>query len=891
MKKIIILLFLTARIAASMAQSCSPLDPGFGINGKAVGLSTTNDWLQGKNVLIQPDNKIIQVSSTNTAVYIVRYTSDGQPDPTFGFNGQTTYNPGFNVYNASSAALQSDGKIVVVGSRYSTSNYYKDIILLRFNSNGRLDSTFGTEGLVVTVASAYHDEGSSIAIQEDGKIVVAGFISNKCFTDCNGYGFCMPAFAVLRYQSNGLLDLAFGQNGTSVIPGDSTKSARAQQVIIQPDGKIIAVGDIVDYYCDWYYGGGYYASGFLMARFDSQGKIDATFGDFGIVRETNGITYPGNIILQPNGKLVITGGSNQGGNLTKRYLSNGKPDNGFVSEGLDGWINAMTLDKDGKIILGGHRSNGYVSGLLIARLNANGTFDSSFSGDGQWYLQNNSTDSNNYATGVTIQQDKIIVGGIGQYFNNTNGTFRSEQFLMRLKEPTDDMLVSITNSGSSFPCNGQSVLLSTPQQGNYQWYLNGQSIFGANESEFNAAASGKYSVRVINGNKCGESAEVSLLYNSLPVTIIPGGGLNICSGDSVKLISSEGGVLQWFKDGFQINGATDTAYFAKSSGDYYVGVKNSDGCGESSPIHVNMNPEQPFITWDGTFLRTLWGYYDYQWYRNGQAIPGINAEIYQPVDTGVYKVIIEDYGCNNSSNDFSLSCDIVLISTPVISWDGSKLVTSSLFTGYQWYLNGNAINGADTSFLQTTEFGIYKVSITGNLNCTKMSAAFDFSCAVAAPTKPPVTWNSSQFSTHTGYSSYQWYRNDTAIAGANAYNYTPGPTEFGFYKVAVTDNFNCSSVSSAQPYFITASNDLILADASLRYYPNPASGVLFIDVAMQSNKKINSSLYDLSGKKIRQQSLKQGRNQIPLEHLSSGMYQLEIQYGVERRMVKVVVVR
>jgi hypothetical protein len=487
--------------------------------------------------------------------------------------------------------------------------------------------------------------------------------------------------------------------------------------------------------------------------------------------------------------------------------------------------------------MGGYITNSSTSGLLIARLNSNGTLDSSFSGDGQWLLRNNSMDSNNYVTGVSVQQGKIIAGGVGQYYNPINSTYRYDQFVMRLKEPTEDLLVDITRSGPSYPCFGQSVRLSTTQQGNFQWYFNGGSIFGANDSVFNATASGNYSVRVIDAGKCGESAEVPILYNSLPVTVIPGGGLNICSGESVKLTSSEQGVLQWYKNGYQINGATDTVYIANSSGEYSVGVKNSNGCGQSSQVTVNMNPEQPTINWDGNYLRTIWGYYDYQWFRNGQAIPGINAEMYQPTDTGLYKVIIGDYGCNNTSNEFSLTCGNVSVATPTISWDGSNLVTLNAFSGYQWYLNGNPIAGADTTFFQPVELGVYSVVGAGTFGCSNTSTDFNFSCDIAAPSKPFVDWNGTRFSTSAGYAGYQWYRNDTAIAGATSNSYTPGATEFGNYKVVITANYNCAKSSDPKPYWITASGDLVLADASLRYYPNPVNGTLFIDVTMQANKK------------------------------------------------------
>ena len=892
MKNIFTLLLLAVSITESIAQDCNQLDPGFGLNGRVTGMSITNDWLNSGSVLVQPDNKIIQVSSSNTGgVYVVRYTKDGQLDNTFGNNGRAAFGLGSSYYfYVSFGALQPDGKIVVVGKLSSSGNYYWDIVLVRFNDNGTLDNSFGGGGYVITAGSNNY-EGNGLAIQPDGKIVVAGFASTTCFNDCLGRQFCLPTFTVLRYTSNGLPDGAFGQDGKTFASADSLNGGRAVRVMVLPDGKILAVGERVRYYCDEYYGGQYYASGLLMTKFDEQGRIDTSFGVNGIVKDDSVISSVADVALQPDGKIVVTGNSYQGGNVTKRYHSDGKPDGGFIAERFNGDVSAMIVNNDGKIILGGVIYRNNIPNLRIARLNNNGSPDNNFSGDGQWYLSHNSPDSNSYATALALQQGHIIAGGVSQYYTSINGTFRYDQFVTRLKDSIDDIAVTVDRSGPLYPCDGQAVFLSIHQSGSFQWYKDAQLIIGATDSIINATSSGNYSVKVINSGKCGESADVPVYFNSLPVTVIPGGSLNICNGDSVRLVSSEPGTLQWFKNGYEIYGATDTAYVAKSEGHYYVAVKNSKGCGASSSVYVYINPYAPVISWNLGYLWTTGGYYSYQWYRNGIAIPGATSVSYHPADTGYYKVVIEDYGCNNTSDEIQIDCNFANVPVPGIYWDGARLNAPPGFSAYQWYLNGNPISAADTSFLQTTEFGTYKVSITGNFNCTSISAEFNFSCNVAAPAPPPVNWNSPQFSTLTGYASYQWYRNDTAITGATTNTYTPGATQFGFYKVAVTNNLNCSSTSDPKPYFITASNDLILADASLRYYPNPVSGTLFIDVTMQSNKKIISTLYDLSGKRIRQQSLKQGRNQIQLEHLSSGMYQLEVQYGVERKVVKVIVVR
>jgi hypothetical protein len=346
-------------------------------------------------------------------------------------------------------------------------------------------------------------------------------------------------------------------------------------------------------------------------------------------------------------------------------------------------MNAMCSADDGMIILGGVIYINNIQNLLIARLNSNGSRDSTFSGDGEWYSRNTSQDSNSFVTGVAVQQGRIIAGGTGQYYNSPFGTNRFEQFITRLNDSTDNILVSVANSGPSHPCQGETVVLSVNQPGSFQWYYNGQLIIGATASVINATSSGTYSVKVTNAGKCGESADVPVFFNSLPVTIIPEGSLNICNGDSVKLVSSESGTMQWFKDGYEISGATDTGYIAKSAGYYSVGVKNSKGCGQSSPVYVTLNPDTPAITWDLNNLWTTSGYYSYQWYRNGIAIPGANSVNYHPTDTGTYHVVIEDYGCNNTSDEINISCSSVNVPVPVIYWDGTRLNTSPGFSDYQ----------------------------------------------------------------------------------------------------------------------------------------------------------------------------------------------------------------
>ncbi len=891
MKKIFTLLILAGQINDCVAQTCNPLDPGFGINGKATGLSTINDWVSPRNIFVQPDNKIIQIGSINNSGFtVIRYTNDGHADSTFGQNGKAT--AAYVDTYPSMGALQSDGKIVVVGSTYSSITYYFDITLARFNSDGTPDNSFGSGGKVVTPVSSRNDEGFGLAIQGDGKIVVGGGTSTgSCFNDCYGNLFCIPSFTVLRYNSNGTLDATFGQGGISAIASDLHSGGRVLSVIVQPDGKIVATGERLLYYCDDYYGGQWYSSGLVMARYSPDGNLDGSFGENGIVKDTVALVNPVATVLQPDGKIVATGRYIHGGNITKRYHSDGKLDNGFVSEKLDGWINDIDLLADGQIVLGGGIARNNGENFLIVRLNNDGSLNNRFNGNGTLEFRNETLGSGGFATGVALQDDNIIAGGFSYYYNNTAGSSHYDQFVVRLSNSMDSIIVAVDRSGPLYPCLGESVVLSLNQPGNFQWYKDGELIIGATDSVFNATAHGYYSVKVSSAGKCGQSPAVPVLFNSLPVTIIPDGGLNICEGDSVRLVSNEPGILQWFKDGYEINGATDTAYTASTAGYYSVGVKNSKGCGQSSQVYVTVNPDKPVISWFGAILQTNGGYYSYQWYLNGNAISGANENLFHPADTGLYRVVIEDYGCNNISEEFNLNCSMVAITTPQINWDGANLTTVTGYENYQWYLNGNPIAGSDTNFFQPAEFGRYTVTAAGNLKCINTSNEFVFSCDVAGPTVPWVDWNGTQFFTVAGYAHYQWYQNDTAIAGATSNTYTPGATQFGDYKVVVTNNYNCSSTSDSKPYQFTALGDIALGDASFRYYPNPVGTTLFIEVSRITNKKMTALLYDLSGKKLKQQEIKLGQNQIQVEQLTSGLYQLEVQYGLERKVLKVVVIK
>ena len=191
----------------------------------------------GFSVAIQSDSKIVVAGPSHNGSYydfaLVRYNADGSLDTTFDVDGKAITHVGSSWYDdyAESVAIQSDGKIVVAGTARV---FMDDFAVVRFNSDGSLDTSFDPvehDGKVITDINDSSDKGYSVAIQSDGKIVVAGDSFNGSDDD----------FAVVRYNVDGSLDTGFDNDGKLVTPIGSS-SEEAQSVAIQSDGMIVAAG-------------------------------------------------------------------------------------------------------------------------------------------------------------------------------------------------------------------------------------------------------------------------------------------------------------------------------------------------------------------------------------------------------------------------------------------------------------------------------------------------------------------------------------------------------------------------------------------------------------------------------------------------------------------------
>src|SRR5881628_1363204 len=179
----------------------------------------------------------------------------GDLDPTFGIGGKVTTGIGTDDYGYA-VAIQADGKLVVAGETNNGINY--DVALVRYNANGTLDATFGTGGKVTTAVGTSDGAAYALAIQADGKLVVAGETFNGSTWD----------FALVRYNANGTLDATFGTGGKGMTAG-GTREEAAYALAIQADGELVAAGatDVGNNNYD-----------FALVRYNANGTLDATFG-------------------------------------------------------------------------------------------------------------------------------------------------------------------------------------------------------------------------------------------------------------------------------------------------------------------------------------------------------------------------------------------------------------------------------------------------------------------------------------------------------------------------------------------------------------------------------------------------------------------------------------
>ena len=358
-------------------NSNGTLDSSFNGNGKvttAIGPYTDDCY----SVAVQADGKILAAGlssqpSTYADFAVLRYNSSGSLDASFGANGKVTTDIGGYWDQAYSMAVQADGKIVLAGMSSGNSSSISDFALVRYNVDGSLDTSFDGDGKVISSAGYFQEQLESVTVQSDGKILAAGWGAGEESSN--------PDLVLLRYNSDGTLDSSFG--GSGIVTADFTAYDLGRSITVQSDGKVLVYGTS--------------GNGSVLLRYNSDGSLDTGFGIDGKVENTITSSGAGNAIsLQVDGKILLTGTIYAGASAYDlalvRYNSDGSLDTGFgvggkvttaVSLAYDAG-NSVTVEADGKIVVAGGRDNGDGSGtdFVLVRYNPDGSLDTAFGSAG-----------------------------------------------------------------------------------------------------------------------------------------------------------------------------------------------------------------------------------------------------------------------------------------------------------------------------------------------------------------------------------------------------------------------------------------------------------------------------------------------------------------------------
>jgi uncharacterized delta-60 repeat protein len=390
------------------------LDTTFDDDGKV--LTPFGSYKSAINaVAMQSDGKIVAAGAAyNNGSYnqlaLARYNTDGSLDASFGVGGKVVSDYPDIKLSLCSIFLQDDGKIVGGGIIY---NNYVDsqFIMVRYHTDGSLDTTFGTDGLVITDNIMIN----ALKPQPDGKILAAGFtFENPDDKD----------FLLIRYNQDGTPDTTFGVNGRTTSTIGNRDFANA--LCLQTDGKIILAGTT--------YTVGY-ENNFCVMRYDSDGALDTTFGINGLVIIDNAPNEEAtSVMVQPDGKIVFTGwfgDSATASYAVARMLSDGSLDSGFGTAGMvtgsdSGKAKSCQLQNDGKMIFSGSFQIDGSHNIALTRIGSDGAVDTTFGDNGVVITPFESSCKGN---ALVLQADsKIIVGGEA---GPTGGSYNPDFALLR----------------------------------------------------------------------------------------------------------------------------------------------------------------------------------------------------------------------------------------------------------------------------------------------------------------------------------------------------------------------------------------------------------------------------------------------------------------------------
>jgi len=377
-------------------------------------------------------------------------------------------------------------------------------------------------------------------------------------------------------------------------------------------------------------------------------------------------------------------------------------------------------------------------------------------------------------TAILVASDSAVVIGYQWYFNDvaiagaTNATYNtadSGRYSVQITTGPCSFAISdsvaiikpipVANISTAMPttfCMGDSIVLNanTGTGLTYSWIKDGSPISGATNSSYTAYIAGIYSVQVFNSVCNNLSNAITVVVNPLPIAVIsPTGNITICNGQSITYSTPAQGdyTYSWQLNGAAISGGTDNTYTATTGGNYNVVVNNGlcpAATSGTATLSVIPSPDTslsivgPLAFCDGGSVTLSVQDSDgliYQWYNKEQDIAGATTASYTVTTSGGYAAVIDNHVCKDTTRITDVT--VYQLPQPVIH-RMDLLLSTSTFVTYQWYFNGQPIDGATTATCPIVDTGHYMVTVTDSEGCTGTSenylvASLTEACIIRLP--------------------------------------------------------------------------------------------------------------------------------------------------------------
>jgi uncharacterized delta-60 repeat protein len=401
-------------------NTAGQIDSTFGSAGKATVDFGGNDTVGG--MAIQRDGRYIVAGSTSASggnAVLTRFNPDGTLDTTFGTLGKVILNVPSLASAFNAVAVQSDGKIIAVGNVAVPNTTQNSFLIARFLRNGTLDTSFGSGGEVtVNFEPSFAEAAESVVIQPDGKIIAAGYANT------GGSSNGLDDFALVRLNTNGSLDDGtandstpsdhFGTAGKVTTNIGATDIARA--IALQLNGRIVIGGQT---------GPLLTAADFALARYNSDGSLDTTFGSGGIVMtNAGGLDAAQALVIQPDQRIVAAGHATVGGNAAfglARFNADGSLDSNFGASGTHvdvvatdtSGLRALAIQTNGKLVAAGAASIGPGGkNFEVVRYTPDGVLDAAFGVNGVAVTDFSGGDDIPASVGINATGGIVVAGSI-----------------------------------------------------------------------------------------------------------------------------------------------------------------------------------------------------------------------------------------------------------------------------------------------------------------------------------------------------------------------------------------------------------------------------------------------------------------------------------------------